>query len=226
MRVTPRRALAAAAIAALLGFIVYWSGVVPIGAAGGHWRITDLVLHTAMRRSVAFHAPEEVPQGFGAAAQVRRGAGHFEQGCASCHGSPLRPRGAVPRAMVPEPPDLTGRVDDWTAGELYWIVANGVKFTGMPAWPAPDRHDEAWSLAAFLQRLPGMSREDYRALAFGKVEPDAPLPGPFAALLADCARCHGLDGVGDASGAFPRLDIQPRPVLRAALEAYAQGLAG
>jgi len=81
-----------------------------------------------------------------------------------------------------------------------------------------------------------MPPEEYAALAGGVLAeasdsdaldlPDA--PGELftmgdAGLIASCARCHGLDGVGRESGAFPRLDIHRQEYLERALEEYASG---
>ncbi len=224
MRLTLRRVVAFLLAVAVAGALVLWSGVIPLGASSGHWAVTSWLLHTTMRRSVKFHASEEVPEDLVTEARVRRGAGHFETGCAFCHGTPARPRGAVVREMTPEPPDLAEKVPQWEPKELHWIVQHGVKYTGMPAWPVREREDEVWSMVAFLERLPGMSAAAYRALAFGPLaEVPPPAVPPRPAGLATCVRCHGLDGRGDPNGAFPRLDIQNAETLLAALEAYAEG---
>src|SRR5690606_17800805 len=41
--------------------------------------------------------------------------------------------------------------------------------------------------------------------------------------LGQCVRCHGADGMGRGSGAFPRLAGQRRDYLLASLQAYAAG---
>ena len=206
------------------GLLLLWSGLVPIGASGGHWAITDWLLHTAMRQSVKTYAAGIEAPPLDDPALVRRGAAHFETGCAACHGSPARPRDAVVRAMTPSPPDLAARVGTWRPRELFWIVKHGVKFTGMPAWPAPHRDDEVWAVTAFLLRLPTLSATGYDALAFGGGARAGALSTVTSPPLADCVRCHGEDGAGDRTGAFPRLDIQPRTYLEAALRSYADGM--
>lgn len=225
MRLTFRRAVAAVAAVAVAGALFMWSGLFPVGAAAGHWPITSWLLHTTMRQSVGTYAGKTPPEDLLSEARVRRGAGHFETGCAFCHGTPARPRGAVVRQMLPEPPDLSERVPDWEPEELFWIVMHGIKFSGMPAWPAQSRDDEVWSMVAFLLRLPELDARGYAALAYGPLAALEP-PGVPAtpAGLATCVRCHGLDGRGEPNGAFPRLDIQNEATLREALEAYANGL--
>jgi len=228
MTFSGRHVLLAIGAAGVIGAAVYWSGIVNIAASSGHWAITDWVLHTAMRRSVAFHAPEKPPADFPSEAMIRRGAGHFETGCAPCHGSPKSPRDAVTAEMTPPPPDLSEKVDEWKPHELFWIVKHGVKFTGMPAWPVQNRDDEVWSMAAFLMLLPTLDEARYTRLAFG----DGTAGGREGTLdesatadgrLSDCSRCHGADGRGEPNGAFPRLDIQTETYLMSALEAYLSG---
>ena len=51
------------------------------------------------------------------------------------------------------------------AAELYWIIKNGLKFSGMPGWgPTHDDH-ELWAMTAFVQKLPKMSAAEYKARA-------------------------------------------------------------
>lgn len=212
----------AGAVAAV--FLV-WAGWISVAASSGHWRWTSWLLHYAMRQSVAFQADAEPPVDLHDPARIRLGAAHFETGCAVCHGSPAHPRAPMMAHMTPEPPPLAGRVGDWTDAELQWIVLHGVKFTGMPAWPAQSRPDEAWSMAAFLRALPDMDAATYRALALGELATAGSdlSVDPDGAPIADCRRCHGSDGRGDPNGAFPRLDILGERAILTALTAYAAG---
>jgi mono/diheme cytochrome c family protein len=65
--------------------------------------------------------------------------------------------------MYPQPPVLTDSAKEWSAGELFWIIRNGIKMSGMPAWPGRS-DDDLWNIVAFLQKLPGMSEQDYGTL--------------------------------------------------------------
>ena len=117
--------------------------------------------------------------------------------------------------MTPVPPTLEGAAAKWTPRELSRIVRHGVKYTGMPAWIAPERDGEIWAMVAFLRALPEMSASEYDDLATGD-----PLPGDR--VLETCARCHGHDG-GPSGGGFPVIGGQSELYLVAALEAYAEG---
>ena len=97
----------------------------------------------------------------GAAARQRRSRrrsapAHFHSGCAFCHGAPGMPISPIAQGMLPPPPDLATQMRPWRDRELFWIVKNGIKYTGMPAWAAQQRDDEVWALVAFLRRLPAL----------------------------------------------------------------------
>lgn len=227
MKIHVRHLFIALAAGIVFGLGIFWLGLINIGASTGHWAITDWFLHTAMRQSVRFRADAPPPEDYPTRAMIRRGAGHYETGCAYCHGSPASPRSIVVREMTPEPPHLSERVEEWSASDLFWIVKHGVKFTGMPAWPARSREDEIWSIVAFLEAMPELDPQEYRALAYGDDNGSPDLQQALAdadlAPLANCVRCHGRDGRGSASGAFPRLDIQSATYLRDAMQAYIDG---
>ena len=199
---------------AIGGGLVAASGVVPIKASSGHWPITEWLLQFSKRRSIATHSMTITAPPLGDPALVLRGAGHFELGCRPCHGAPGDALATIPQAMTPRPPALSERVPLWRPRELFYIVKHGLKFTGMPAWPAQQRDDEVWALVAFLLRLPAMDRADYLELVTETPSESAP-----EIVTTTCARCHGLDGAG--RGAFPKLAGQRPEYLDRALQAYA-----
>lgn len=215
--VTPRRALIGLAALAALGLLVAWSGIINVGASSGHWRITYWALHWVMQNSTRTYArlEPEPPANLDTPAHVRRAVGHFETSCAFCHGSPLRVNPVLPAHMTPMPPPLSNASATWSPRELSRIVKHGVKYTGMPAWIAPERDDEVWAMVAFLRALPGLSAADYRKLASGPAVPQD-------RVLEGCARCHGLDG-GSSEGAFPVIGGQSEAYLDATLRAFAKG---
>jgi cytochrome c553 len=221
----------AAFLAALLvgGFLVAWSGVYSVAASRGHWPGFRLFLEFGMRNSVRTHALAIAAPELENAALIERGAGHFQGGCAPCHGAPGQPSSPIVHEMLPAPPDLSAAVPTWKPNELFFIVKHGLKYTGMPAWPAQSRDDEVWAVVAFLLRLPQLDRKGYRELSSTDPrEQEVPIRalaqgGPVGIGLAACSRCHGIRGRGRLSGAFPRLDIQTADYLVAQLRAYADG---
>jgi hypothetical protein len=51
----------------------------------------------------------------------------------------------------------TQRLSD---GELFYIIENGVRLTGMPAWATPGSEEESWKLVHFIRHLPRLAPEE------------------------------------------------------------------
>jgi cytochrome c553 len=217
-------------LALALGALLFAaSGLYSVAASRGHFHITALLLEFAMRRSIATHSLFVTEPELRDPDVIRLGAGHFHGGCAPCHGAPGEARNPIALGMLPAPPDLAASVPTWSTPELFWIVKNGLKYTGMPAWPAQKRDDEVWAVVAFLRQLPGMGEAAYRTLALGNAEPlrrdarDLVQIGSRADAISTCARCHDDQDAAPTSRFTPALAGQSARFLAAALRAYANG---
>jgi len=49
-------------------------------------------------------------------------------------------------------------------GELYYIISNGIRLTGMPAWGSEDKPEAIWDLVSVIRRLPKLSPEELQRL--------------------------------------------------------------
>lgn len=217
-------------VLALAGAVFTLSGLYSVAASRGHFPWTSMLLEIGMHRSVATHSllvgtppPLDDPE------LVRLGAGHFHGGCAPCHGAPgERPNPIVDR-MLPPPPSLPGASENWSDEELFWIVRNGIKYTGMPAWVALERDDEVWALVAFLRALSTMTIPDYRKITRSReASQDRSASerarfGGEAAAISVCARCHGSESLPPSSRLVPVIAGQSRVYLEEALRQYGDG---
>ncbi len=218
--------------------LISWSGLVSIAASSGHWSVTRWFLGWTMENAVESQSLlVSKPEGLDLddPTLVLRSAAHYATACSICHGAPGVPQSPVVQAMTPSPPRLEEKVSEWSDEELFWIVKYGIKYSGMPAWPTQDRDDEVWAQVAFLRALPGMTLGQYAELAlrgeptgidFAQGAESAAAPdGVVENALADCALCHGRDGLGqvdeEAENAFPAIAGQPAPYLYATLRAFA-----
>jgi hypothetical protein len=225
----PWIALAVVAAATALGGLAFAaSGVMPLKASAGHWPLTEMLLQFSKRRSISTHALGVTVPPLERRSLVLRGAGHYDLGCRPCHGTPRGGRPRVALAMLPPPPALAERISRWSSAELFYIVKHGLKFTGMPAWPADGRDDEVWATVAFLKEFPQLDEAAYLALARG--EPVTTLQLDPAAASApqvvreSCARCHGLDGQGRESGHSRGLRVSGWSICRARYAPMRRGI--
>ena len=90
---------------------------------------------------------------------------HFVEHCSVCHGSTGRGDTLYGRNLYPKVPDLTqADSQQLTDGELFYIISNGVRFTGMPAFGGEDSHESIWGLVSFIRRLPKLTPEEIKQL--------------------------------------------------------------
>jgi mono/diheme cytochrome c family protein len=157
--------LVAAFTVMLIGATIFVvSGAYDVSATVAHWPITRWIMEQARARSIKAHAAEiTVPSDLDNPARIEIGVEHFAAHCAVCHGAPGVPRGAIAKGLYPQPPDLAQAAQLYSPGELFWILKHGIKMTGMPAWN--DHSDqELWATVAFVEKLPGMTEQDYAKL--------------------------------------------------------------
>jgi mono/diheme cytochrome c family protein len=87
---------------------------------------------------------------------IEAGRTLFNHNCASCHGEDGSAKTDVAGAMKVRPADLTGHaMHGITDGEIYWVIANGIKTSGMPAFRTKTRPNEQWQMALYVKRLMG-----------------------------------------------------------------------
>ena len=86
---------------------------------------------------------------------------HFADHCATCHGNDGRGETAMGLGLFPKPPDLrAAETQKLSDGELFWIIENGVRFTGMPAFSSQGMEDDSWKLVLLIRHLPKLSDEE------------------------------------------------------------------
>lgn len=95
-----------------------------------------------------------------------RAMAHWADHCASCHGNDGSGRTEIGANMYPRPPDMrASSTQDSSDGELYYVITQGIRLTGMPAWGTPGKDDrESWDLVAFIRRLPTLTPEEIESM--------------------------------------------------------------
>ncbi|MFK2902513.1 cytochrome c [Dyella ginsengisoli] len=151
----------------VLAFV--WSGRYDMGADAPHTRPVFALMQTMRERSIRAHAADLVVPDLSDPQLVLKGAGQYAAMCTQCHLSPVMTDSEIRPGLYPQPPNLSRvRVDPKQA---FWAIKHGIKMSAMPAWGAS--HDDAtiWSMVAFLQKLPGMSAQEYKDIV-ARAPPD------------------------------------------------------
>ena len=83
---------------------------------------------------------------------------HFADHCASCHGNDGSGQTALGRGLYPRAPDMRlPATQALTDGEIFYVIENGIRLTGMPAWGTSGKQTESWKLVHFIRHLPSLS---------------------------------------------------------------------
>ena len=87
---------------------------------------------------------------------------HFADHCAICHANDGSGDTMMGHNLYPKPPDLRlEQTQKLVDGEIFWIIENGVRFTGMPAFGgAHGSEEDSWKLVRFIRHLPQLTAEE------------------------------------------------------------------
>ena len=158
---------------ALIGFIAIVVSIVGAGYflfgffnVGASQQDPDVVAWALVRTrtaSIDRHATERPPGSLDDPAMVRAGArAYVERGCVNCPGAPGVQWGKWSEGLRPDPPDLKKIVKDREPRQLFWVVKNGIRMTGMPSFSYVD-DKEIWTIVAFVAKIAAVSPEDFKA---------------------------------------------------------------
>jgi len=139
---------------------------------------------------------------------INQGRQIFLQSCAICHGADGHGETYLGRNMYPPAMDMTSpHVQHWNDAELFWIIQNGVRLTGMPSWESSISATDTWKLARFIHNLPRLDATSTSASISTQpqpVNPSAQLEmikyGKTLYKQEGCFMCHRLNGEGGRVG--------------------------
>ena len=212
-------------LAAAAGGAFVYAGIYNVAATEQHTAPVYWLLDYAMRRSVKnFSSDVQVPPLFDEA-RVRNGFRIYRAKCLQCHGAPGIAPDALASGLTPAPASLVATAREWEAPEIYWVIRNGIKMSGMPAWAYRLSDSEIWDVVAFVRRLPAFSPRGYAEWEMSvPAAPERESPAAADALAVSdtagnaeagkraidqylCATCHRIPGiVGAAKHVGPPLD--------------------
>lgn len=158
MRIVVPLAILAAIFAAVLG----WLALTGMSARTAPGSFETFLGRTVQRLSIpksVRSAKNPMESTTEALVEARQ---HFADHCASCHANDGSGKTEMGQNLYPRAPDMRlAETQNLTDGELYYIIENGIRFTGMPAWGAGGPNDhETWHLVLFIRHLPHLTQED------------------------------------------------------------------
>ena len=133
------------------------SGTVAAGRNSGDRALRFSIPGAVAKRAQNPHAQE--------ANVWREGAPLFAGRCSMCHGADGQSHTDLASRMYPSVPDLGGsRVQEFSDGQLFWIIQSGIRLTGMPGFHGVVTDDDTWKLVAFIRRVPTLTPADLHAV--------------------------------------------------------------
>ena len=168
-------AIGLAIVAAGVGLILLKTRANGFSARSQPSALEEFVARTARRMALPPGVQEKrnpVPNSPEVLVEARE---HWADHCAVCHGNDGSGQTEMMGKMYPPPPDMrqerTQRMSD---GELFYIIENGIRLSGMPAWGSGTDQDvqDSWKLVHFIRHLPALSPAEIKEME--KLNPKSP----------------------------------------------------
>ena len=119
-------------------------------------RVADVSKGLLINRASRHGTP---PRPVNLKASIAAGGEHYGLDCSVCHGDDGHGQTPVGEWTYPRASDLTSkRVQSYSDQELFWIIKNGIRFTGMPAYGKVETPDHIWDLVNYVRTLPSNSQ--------------------------------------------------------------------
>ena len=136
-----------------------------VAASAPHWKITTWFLEEVRERSVSHYSKGIQAPSLKDPKWIKAGFNEYHAMCQLCHGAPGSSLSELAKGLNPKPPDLAlQEVQRRSNAELHWVVKNGIKMTGMPAFGPTHDEEELWSMVSFVRRLPGLHKNEYEVM--------------------------------------------------------------
>jgi mono/diheme cytochrome c family protein len=149
-----------ALVAGLAGYSVIRRGISTRAEPSG----VEAIVARGMRRLATPRAGRERPNPVPKTPEVMDSAlQHYADHCATCHANDGSGDTAIGRGLYPKAPDMRAvATQSLTDGELFSIIENGIRLTGMPAWGTgtPEGERDSWGLVHFIRLLPKLTSEE------------------------------------------------------------------
>ncbi len=147
----------------VLVFLYLRFGYVPVAVNGPVIPFEELLSGTAVQARIAREAPTKaaIPP---SDENLIAGAKIYRENCVECHGLSGGTASVASKGMFPQPPQFFERkvMGNEPVGQNYWIVANGIRLTGMPGYRQALDDRQLWQVSQFVanrDKLPAAASE-------------------------------------------------------------------
>lgn len=201
-----RSVVKAAAVLVAIGVLVAATALIYVMNTGVSARDTPGALETALalrarNLTIGWHAKNIKNPTQSNPDALTEGRHHFADHCATCHANDGSGNTDFGRGMFPKAPDMRlSRTQQLTDGELFYIIENGIRFTGMPAFGSGNASAESstWPLVHFIRHLPKLTPEEL-------AEMEQMNPAPPAEIERRLQEEQFLQGTDSAAPAMPSM---------------------
>lgn len=135
----------------VIGFLYLRFGYVPVAVNGPVIPFEELLAGSAIQAKIAREAPTKAA--FPPSEEnLVAGAKIYREQCVECHGQPGSTPSVASKGMYPPPPQFFDRkvMGNDPVGQNYWIVANGIRLTGMPGYRESLSDLQLWQVSQYL----------------------------------------------------------------------------
>jgi mono/diheme cytochrome c family protein len=136
-------------------------------------RVEEWIARKARRMAIPRDARQRknpTPNSEEALGQARA---HWADHCASCHANSGSGATQLGRNLYPPAPDMrASATQQMSDGELFYIIENGIRLSGTPAWATGHGEEDSWKLVPFIRHLPQLSFSEQKETA--KLNPKSP----------------------------------------------------
>lgn len=140
------------------GYVFITTGHMPMATAAGALPGEQMVANMAIAASVKSSRDLKSPLPANDDT-LKAGADVYNGNCAMCHGAFQQPKPDLAKYMFPPPPQLLAdeKMTEDPEGQVYWIVTNGIRMTGMPAFDKIIDQNRRWQVTLLITHADKLS---------------------------------------------------------------------
>ncbi len=148
----------------IIGALVIWFGAYNVAANDRHFSSTEKFLELVRNRSISVRSDDILAPDLEDNKLIKKGAQFYAEMCTGCHLAPGMEQTELNAGLYPQPPVFSQSDYKNNSAAQFWIIKNGLKMTGMPAWSPSHTDEQIWTMVAFISKLKSLSAEQYDEL--------------------------------------------------------------